>query len=113
MVLLKRAISSIQTDGVISIATAAQDSTVEIKIADSGEPIPADELEHLFDISLESGHDLVQSEMSYYSINCIIKRQNGSIDVASNPNTGTTFTINCWFNQIPIINLPGRRHLQR
>lgn len=101
MNLLVNAAHAIEGSGKIKIETGTQDSTIYIKISDTGIGIPKDNLARIFDpffttkpVGKGTGLGL---SLSYG----IVKRHGGRISVESTPGVGTTFTI--W---LPIASTP-------
>jgi signal transduction histidine kinase len=93
MNLLVNAAQAIQSRGVNTIDTGAQDGWVWVKISDNGCGIPQDNLKRVFEPffttkPVGSGTGLGLS-LSY----SIVNKHGGRIDVASKPGVGTVFTI--------------------
>jgi signal transduction histidine kinase len=101
--LIINAIEATDPGGSITVTTAYKSSTdlIEISVADTGEGIGADDLVRIFDpffTTKDNGNGL-----GLAITHGIIEQHNGTIDVESQLNRGTTFTI-----KIP--NAPGEEH---
>jgi signal transduction histidine kinase len=77
-------------DKQIRIATHRQNGNVQIRVEDNGDGIAPEEVEHIFD-SFFTG----KKSMGFglYIVQDIVKTYNGTIDVESTVNDGTTFVI--------------------
>jgi heavy metal sensor kinase len=97
--LLSNAIKFTPPGGTIDVTVAREGEEAEIRIADSGQGIPAEHLPHIFDrfyrvrgpneqASPEKGLGLGLSFVAW-----IVKAHGGTVDVNSEPGRGTTFRI--------------------
>jgi len=90
--ILTNAYQSMPEGGVIKIITSNfQDSCVQIQIIDSGVGIPEHHLKNIFMPFFSTKNDGIGLGLSI--CHNIIKNHNGSIDLVSQVNQGTTFTI--------------------
>jgi len=90
---IQNSADSISGEGQITLTTEQQGSQLKIKIQDTGHGISEDDIENLFDpfftTKAQQGTGLGLS-VSY----CIIRDHGGDIEVKSELDKGTTFTIN-------------------
>ncbi|MBI4685590.1 MAG: HAMP domain-containing protein [Nitrospirae bacterium] len=89
--LFTNAIDAMEGKGSLGIEIGTEDTGINIKVSDSGQGIPAENISRVFDpffTTKEKGTGLGLAIV--YSI---IKKHNGKIDVKSKPYKGTTFTI--------------------
>lgn len=90
--ILTNAYQSMPEGGVIKVITSNfQDSCAEIQIIDSGVGIPEQNLKNIFMPFFSTKNDGIGLGLSI--CHNIIKNHNGSIELASQVNRGTTFTI--------------------
>lgn len=90
--ILTNAYQSMPEGGVIKVTTSNfQDSCAEIQIIDSGVGIPEQNLKNIFMPFFSTKNDGIGLGLSI--CHNIIKNHNGSIELASQVNRGTTFTI--------------------
>lgn len=91
--LITNAIQAMPEGGILSISTGyrKENSSVEIKITDSGKGIPPEFLPHIFDpfFTTKEGGTGLGLSVSY----SIIKKHKGDIRVESRTGEGTTFTV--------------------
>ncbi len=93
MNILTNSVQSITKNGEIMVRTVAKEGFVEISISDNGCGIPKENLSKIFDpffTTKEHGRGTGLGLSISYGI---IKRHNGSIEVESEAEKGTTFTI--------------------
>ncbi len=93
MNILVNAAQAIEEKGTIRIATRAEDDHVVVEISDDGCGIPPEALDRIFDpffTTKEVGKGTGLGLSLAYNI---IQSHRGSIEVASRPGKGTTFTI--------------------
>ena len=93
MNLLTNSIQSITENGEIIIKTTANPKHVEISISDNGCGIPEEKLDKIFDPFFTTKERSNGTGLGLSICYGIIKRHNGSIEVKSEVNRGTTFTI--------------------
>ena len=93
MNMLTNSIQSIIKNGEIIIKTIAKQDHIEISIADNGCGIPQDNIGRIFDPFFTTKKPGEGTGLGLSICYGIIKKHNGSIDVKSEPGTGTTFSI--------------------
>jgi signal transduction histidine kinase len=91
--LIVNAAQAIESFGTISITTATSNNQIIIKIADDGCGIAKENLNKIFDPFFTTKEIGKGTGLGLSISSAIIKKQGGTIDVASTSN-GTTFTIN-------------------
>ena len=84
---------AIEEKGEISITTYARDDKVFVEIKDSGEGIPKDKLEKIFDPGYTTKGVGVGTGLGLSICYQIIQDHRGEIKVESKPGEGTTFTV--------------------
>lgn len=77
--------------GSLDIGINTVDNSVEIKVSDSGKGILPKDMPRIFDPFFTTKEKGTGLDLSI--IYSIIKRHNGKIEVQTEPNKGTTFTI--------------------
>ncbi len=88
------AVESIQRDGSISISVKRSgDNAVEINLSDSGAGIRSEDLPHIFEPFFTTKKEGNGTGLGLAVVYGIVERHHGTIDVTSEPNKGTTFTI--------------------
>lgn len=94
MNLLLNAVDAVAPGGLIRVVTrAAGDERVVLEVADDGRGIPAAEIGHIFDPFYTTKGTGEGTGLGLSISLGIVKAHGGSIDVASEPGRGTTFTI--------------------
>jgi PAS domain S-box-containing protein len=93
MNILVNAAQAIKDKGEIRIATRVDDGHAEIKFTDTGVGIPKENLPKLFDPFFTTKDVGKGTGLGLHVAYSIIKKHNGTIDVDSTVNKGTTFTI--------------------
>jgi signal transduction histidine kinase len=96
--LILNAIQAIEADGIITITTEVKNNYIRIEISDNGVGIPPDDIKNIFNpffTTREIGSGVGLGLSIAYRI---IESHNGNIDVQSELEHGTTFTI-----RLPII----------
>ncbi len=78
---------------VVISACEGQDHSVEIKVMDTGQGIPRDNMDRLFDPFFTTKPEGKGTGLGLLIVKEIIERHHGSVDVQSEPGKGTTFTI--------------------
>lgn len=91
--LLINAGQAVERDGIIDICTRCNQNLVEIKISDNGCGIPPDIAPKIFDPFFTTQDVGSGSGLGLNLVYNIIKGHNGSIDVESEVDKGSTFTI--------------------
>ncbi|CAG0982476.1 two-component system, NtrC family, sensor histidine kinase AtoS [Methanosarcinales archaeon] len=93
MNLLSNSIQSITEKGEITIKTTAKPKHVEISISDNGCGIPEEKIDKIFDPFFTTKNQANGTGLGLSICYGIIKRHKGSIEVKSEVDRGTTFTI--------------------
>ena len=93
MQLLQAAAESIQGEGTVTVTTTADDSSVYVRIADTGNGLSDKELKELFNLSFTSTSDRVSMSTGLVGARRTVQKHDGSLDVTSVPGAGTTYTI--------------------
>ena len=97
MILLLTAVRSIEQKGKITINTefTTQDGQdhVVIRISDTGRGIPPEKLKNLFKLGFDAKETRVQFGLEFITVQNIIYRHGGTVDVDSKVGKGTTFTL--------------------
>ena len=96
--LLNNAIKYTPAGGEISLtAHQESDNCVVLKISDNGTGMTADEVEHLFDPYYRAGNAKKSgasgSGLGLYIVKGLVEAHNGRIEVISQPEEGSTFTV--------------------
>lgn len=94
----------------IEVSASADDSEVAIVVHNEGPPIPEEEREHLFEpLSIANHHDKAEKPkhigLGLYIAKAIVGGHGGRIDVESDDEHGTTFTLH-----LPRHGAPKRAH---
>jgi signal transduction histidine kinase len=95
----------------VKVATAAEAEQVQITVHNDGPPIPKSEIHHIFDPMRQTVDGAKHTEglgLGLYIARAITKAHHGAINVESNEETGTTFTV-----RLPRHYLPNRRATDR
>ena len=96
MNLFSNAVDSIEREGEITIRTERDGEEVIVSVIDTGEGIPPENLDRIFDPGFTTRGVGVGLGLS--TVYRIVQKHGGRIDVKSRVNEGSTFTI-----QIPIV----------
>ena len=91
--ILKNAAEAIEDKGTIRISTMKIVETICIRISDNGRGIPENELDKIFDLGFSTGQSKAKMGFGLSTAYNIIKKHNGAIEVVSELNSGTTFSI--------------------
>jgi heavy metal sensor kinase len=95
--LLTNAIQFNRDQGNIRISVDASDSTALIQVADNGEGIPTEDLPHIFERFYRADKSRSRAEgrngLGLAICKAIVDAHGGSIEVASQVGTGSTFTV--------------------
>jgi signal transduction histidine kinase len=102
MNLLINAGQAIERDGVIDICTRCNQNLVEIKISDNGCGIPPDITPKIFDPFFTTKDVGSGTGLGLNLVYNIIKGHNGSIDVESEVDKGSTFTVRLDVDGAPV-----------
>jgi signal transduction histidine kinase len=89
--LLRNSLSATESGGMISVATAVKDGMAELVVSDSGQGIPAEDIDHVFEpfFTRSGGGTGLGLSISQR----IVEEHHGTIAVASTAGKGTVFTI--------------------
>lgn len=93
MTLLQNAGEAISKQGTVTVRTLMGAEGVHIEIADSGEGMDADTLEHIFEPTFLSKGKRVKSGLGLPAAHSIVKKIGGDIQVESRPRQGTVFRV--------------------
>ncbi len=91
--LLTNAVEAIRGQGTIELRTASQNGAVAIEISDDGIGIPAQRLETLFEPQFSRTGSRVKAGLGLFTCYRIVQKHNGSIEVSSTQDEGSTFSI--------------------
>lgn len=96
--LVANAIRHTQPGGLITLAAEAADAGVRLRVADTGEGIPADDLPFIFDRFWRGDRARTHTPMAGSGLGLaiagqLVKAHGGSIEVSSRVGEGTTFVI--------------------
>lgn len=89
--LIRNAYQSMPAEGTLRITTRSVGDEVQIIVADTGQGLAKEDLRHIFDPVYQQNRPAYGMDLSL--TRAIIERDNGSIEVESEPGQGTTFTI--------------------
>ena len=93
MQVLVNAIEAIESEGTITIKTFADNEKVYVQIADTGRGIPHEHLHRIFDPGFTTKGVGVGTGLGLSISYNIVEKHNGQIDVESQPEAGTVFTL--------------------
>lgn len=93
MNLLLNAVQAIDTEGHVRIVTRHDEDEVIVEISDDGVGIDAQELAKIFDLGYTTKGGAGGAGIGLALTRRTIRQHGGSIDVASTPGKGTTFTV--------------------
>jgi PAS domain S-box-containing protein len=91
--LLTNAAKAIEGDGTITITTEASDEAVTVEIADTGVGIAPAQLGRLFDVGFTEGDDRVKMGWGLATVQQILRRHKGDVQVKSTVGEGSVFTV--------------------
>jgi len=89
--LVRNAYQSMPGGGTLRITTRAVGDDVQVIVADTGQGLTKEDVRHIFDPVYQQNRPAYGMDLSL--TRAIIERDNGSIEVESEPGQGTTFTI--------------------
>ncbi len=89
--LIRNAYGAMPTGGSLHITSKTIGPEIQVMIADTGQGFTAQDLHHIFDPFYETEHKVYGLDLSVTQ--AIIQRHRGTIEVESQPQQGTTFTI--------------------
>ena len=95
--LILNAIKAISNNGIIKIEQTHTVKYVTIKVTDNGHGISRDNLQRIFEPFYSEGKDIRSggTGLGLSIVKSIVEKFKGSIDVSSEVNVGTSFTIKC------------------
>ena len=93
MNLLRNAGQAIEQQGAITISTYTDDSTIYIKISDTGKGIPAEDLQKIFSPGFTTKSAGVGKGLGMSIVYNVVQKHHGKIDVTSEVSKGTEITI--------------------
>ncbi len=104
--LIENAIKYTPPGGQIGIALMIGGNSIATSINDNGQGIPKEDLPHIFDrfYRVDKHRNTDGTGLGLAIVNRIIQLHNSSIDVASKPDTGTTFSFQLLAAQLPAHN---------
>jgi signal transduction histidine kinase len=95
--LLANAIGFNRDEGEVLLTVGTQDSIAILKVQDTGQGIPAEDLPHIFErfYRVDKARSSVQGRTGLGLAICkaIVGAHGGSIEVSSQPGAGSTFTV--------------------
>jgi signal transduction histidine kinase len=89
--LIRRAYEAMPQGGALRIISRTVGSQVQLIVSDTGQGIAPEDMRHIFDPFYESNHHTYGLDLSITY--AVIGRHSGQIEVESEPDQGTTFTI--------------------
>lgn len=93
MTVLRNAVQAIEKEGRITIKTRADNENVYVTISDTGNGMPPEAVNALFDLSFTTKRSRIGIGMGLYNAYNIIQKHKGTIQVESEVGKGTTFLI--------------------
>jgi two-component system NtrC family sensor kinase len=91
--LLVNAIEAMEDGGTLRVTVTPSASTIELVVADTGVGIPEDALGHIFEPFFSTKDKESGVGLGLAVVYGIVQGHHGTIDVASQPGNGTTFTV--------------------
>lgn len=89
--LIRNAYQSMPQGGTLRIISRAMGREIQVIISDSGRGITKEDMQHIFDPFYQTDHQAYGMDLSI--TRAVIERHHGTIEVESEPEQGTTFTI--------------------
>ena len=89
--LVRNAYLAMPTAGTLRIITRSVGNKVQLILSDTGPGLPPADIRHIFDPFYATGHNTNGLDLSITQ--AVVQRHNGTIEVESQPDQGTTFTI--------------------
>ncbi len=89
--LIRNAYHAMPHGGTLRLISRAVGGEVQLIVSDSGHGIAKEDLQHIFDPFYQASHQAYGMDLSI--VRAVIERHNGTIEVESEPEEGTTFTI--------------------
>ncbi|MEM1326767.1 MAG: response regulator [Bacteroidota bacterium] len=104
--LIDNAIKYNRSDGKIEVISTLNDQSWQLQVSDSGQGIPEAELERIFEMYYRTNSSNLQAHQMSSGIGLawikqLVEWQNGTVEVESQVNMGSTFTV-----RIPLSDLP-------
>ena len=93
MTLLANAVQAIENEGTVTIKTSSDNTSVYVKISDTGKGIPSENLARIFDPGFTTKSSRVGMDLGLSISYNIIQKHNGEIKVESEVGKGTEFVI--------------------
>jgi signal transduction histidine kinase len=93
MNLLRNAAQAIEGSGSITLQTRADETSIRIRVKDSGRGIPPELCDAIFNPSFNRDGDRVRASLSLFGCLNIARKHGGDIAVDSKIGTGSTFTV--------------------
>jgi signal transduction histidine kinase len=93
MNLLRNALEAIPEQGTVCIRVSVDSSSIRIAFKDSGRGINPEHLPHIFTPGFTTQSRRVKASLSLFTCLNIVRRHGGTIEVASAPGHGSTFTV--------------------
>ncbi len=95
--LLTNAIHFNRARGEVRVSASAEDGTVSLVVADTGEGIPAEDIPHIFErfyrVDKSRSHIQGRTGLGLAICKAIVDAHSGVIEVSSEPGAGSTFTV--------------------
>ncbi len=100
--LLSNALKFTGKGGRVRVTVSEDDEAVEIRVRDTGQGIPSEDLPHIFDrfyrVDAHGSHDQASTGIGLALVYELVKLCNGELDVESEPGFGSEFTV-----RLPIV----------
>ena len=93
LVIIINALDAMQDNGILTLATERREGSVLVRVSDTGPGIPAELQPRIFDPFFTTKQEKGGTGLGLSIARRIIMNHNGTIDVFSSPEQGTTFTI--------------------
>ena len=90
---LTNEVQAIDTEGTITIRTAAQEETVTIHIVDTGKGMPSDRVHHIFEPQFTRSDTRVKAGFRLFTSYNIIQNHHGDLKIESAEGKGATVVI--------------------
>jgi signal transduction histidine kinase len=93
MNLLRNALEAIPERGTVAIKISADSNSFKIAFSDTGRGIAPEHLPHIFTPGFTTQSRRIKASLSLFTCLNIVRRHGGTIEVASTPTQGSTFTV--------------------
>ena len=93
MTLLENAVEAIEDEGEVRIRTRVEKEYARVDIEDTGRGMPAEQLEHLFDLGFDDGGRRVSFYIGLPTAAATVRKHGGDIEVMSEVGKGTCFSL--------------------